>query len=91
VPVRTARGAGLAATVRLAVGFLADVLLEAGFLAGGFFAPDRAVEVEEGREVCFLALGDRVLELLLRVEPVVAVLLLREPVGEDVRVAMSST
>lgn len=83
--MRTARGAGRAATVRLAVVFFA-----AGFFAGGFFAPDRAVE-EEGREVCFLALGDRVLELLLRVEPVAVVLLLREPVGEDVRVAMSST
>ncbi len=88
--MRTARGAGRAATVRLAVGRFAADFLGAGFFAGGFFAPDRAVEVE-GREVCFLALGDRVLELLLRVEPDAVVLLLREPVGEDVRVAMSST
>jgi len=49
------------------------------------------LEVDALVVVCFLALGDRVLEPLAREEPVARVLLLREPVGEDVRVAMSPT
>lgn len=91
MPVRTARGAGLAAGRRedgrwapvLAAGFF-----DAGFFDAGFFAVARAVV--EGREGCFLALGDRVLEPPARDESGAA-LLLREPVGEDVRVAMPST
>ena len=79
VPVRTARGAGRAA------GRLLDVLRGVGFLAAG------RLEVDALVVVCFLALGDRVLEPLARDEPVARVLLLREPVGEDVRVAMPPT
>jgi hypothetical protein len=97
--VRTARGAGRAAG-RRGAGRFAD---EPDFrddvdLAAGFLAPERAVDADDPRvrvEVvggvdCFLALGDRVLEVVDRDEPV-PVLLLREPVGEDVRVAMAST
>ena len=98
--MRTARGAGRAAGLRAAtllpaLGRLAAVFVAAGFLAAGFFDVERALVVEVGdglaREVCFLALGDRVLEPLLRDEPDPDVLLLREPVGEDVRVAMPPT
>ncbi len=95
VPVRTARGAGRAAG--RARGRLSSsrrcssrpfALPEAGRLA--------VVRVREEELVGFFrALGDRVLEprppppaLPDRAE---VVLVLREPVGEDVRVAMGST
>ena len=62
----------------------------------GFFAPDREaagrLAVERALEVgvvCFLALGDREPEAPDRDDP--DALLLCEPVGEDVRVAMAST
>ncbi len=95
--MRTARGAGRAAgrdaTGRFDGAFFAAAFVAAGFLAAGFLAVARADDVGAGsdREVCFLALGDRVLELLRGGEAGADVLLLREPVGEDVRVAMAST
>ena len=77
-PLRTERGAG-----REGVDFLAVDFLGAGLRAGGRLAALLLVEVLRGRVPVLVPL--RVLVLRLDV------LVLRDPGGEDVRVAMLTT
>ena len=78
-PLRTERGAG-----REVVDFFADDFLGAGLRAGGRLAALLVVEVLRGRVPELVPLP---VLLVLRVD----VLVLRDPGGEDVRVAMVTT